>query len=328
MSAVRRSLFLVLGFLAGLTPALLSFSGAPSTHRMMCAFIFIPIACGASFQLTERFIRSGLGRRINTTLAIAFIGVTSYQSILLFFSDKFWAESNRIFFNSETALAESIRLPTSPPLAAGLHINRILEARNVPMSGVVNMSLEHLAPPQPMTLAISPALYSLVPFYKENVPAECVSSFGIGPYETSIKVEFTEAEVERWRRYGWTAERRCSDRTLYDIHLPFFYLPNELGWRDPCPNQREVVMKAKWLRERTELSLVTFRGASVKLETSSGLRIPASTEQRSERKITLAPGEIVTITVTSVHGSSAWLEEGSGQDAKIPKLESFEPIKP
>jgi hypothetical protein len=328
VSLVRRSLFVVLGFMAGLTPALLSYSGAPSTHRMMCAFIFVSIACGALFQSVAQALKGKAGSLANAAIALVFIGATGYQSFTLFFSEDFWKESNRIFFTSETALAETIRLPASPPVAAGLHVNRLLDAREVRLSGSTNMCFEHLAPTEPMTLAITTPLYPIVPFYLDNLPPEQVTSFGKGPYGTSVKAVFNESEVARWQKFGWTAERRCANNTLTNIHLPMFYLPHELGWRDLCYNQREVKMKAEWLREPTELSLVTSGGARVRLETSSGTALPPSTESRTERKVTLHPGEVVTITAESVHGSSTWLVEGSGPGAKIPKLESFRPVAP
>jgi hypothetical protein len=327
VALVRRSLFLSLGFLAGLTPALLSYSGAPSTHRMMCAFIFVSISCGAFFQSLDQRLKSSSARAVHATLAIVFVVVAGYQSATLFFSEKFWLEGTRIFFKSETALAETIRLPASPPVAAGLHINRLLDAREVPLSGSFNLSFEHLAPQQPMILAISPALYPIVPFYRDNLPSDQITSFGDGPYGTSIKAQFTASDVERWQNFGWTAERRCSGRTLTGIHLPIFYLPHEMGWKEPCHLQREIIMKAEWIREPTKLSLVTSGGAQVMLETSSGTVLPLSTESRSERPVMLHPGEVVTITAKAVHGSSTWLVEGAGPEAKIPRLESFRPVK-
>lgn len=130
------------------------------------------------------------------------------------------------------------------------------------------MCFEHLAPTEPMILAISTPLYPIVPFYLDNLPPEQVASFGKGPYGTSVKAVFNESEVARWQKFGWTAERRCANNTLTNIHLPTFYLPHELGWRDSCYNQREVIMKAEWLREPTELSLVTSG------EPESGLKHP------------------------------------------------------
>ena len=322
----RRSIFITLGFLAGLTPALLSFNGAASTHRMICAFIFISIACGGFFNLASRLLKGKIGKALVSATAFSFVVIAGKDSVNLFFSSTFWSQSDRIFFQSETLLSESIRLPLSSPLTAGPQVGRLLDARGVANSGVRNLAYDSLLPTQPTTVTLSPALQTLIPFYTQALPAERITSFGSGQYGTSIKAEFTSSEVERWKKYGWTAERRCADRVLKGIRIPMFFITNALGWSEPCPGQSEVIFKAKWVREPKELSILTFGGASVKVETSGGTSIPSSTDIRAVKKFMLHPGETVTLTVTKFDGTLAWLAEGPDNDAALPPLESFQPI--
>lgn len=326
ISLVRRSIFLALGFLAGLTPALLSFSGAPSTHRMMCAFIFISIACAAPFWLASKVSASRAGQWLVGITAACFVASATSQSVSLFFSPSFWTESERIFFGSETLIAESIRLPTTTPLAAGPQINRILEARGVENPGFVNLTYETLLPTRPMTIALSPAIQPLIPFYEGALPKERITTYGAVRDKPSIKAEFSASDVDHWAKYGWTLERRCADRTLTGVRLPVFFITNDLGWAEPCPGQREIILKAQWTREPTELSLITYRGTPVTIETSQGLKVTSSSTDQAPKQFTLHPNEIVTISVESSHGGLAWLMEGGEHTSKLPRLESFQPV--
>lgn len=323
---VRRSLLLTLGFLAGLAPSLLSFSGAASTHRMICSFMFISIACGGLFNFIPRIIKGAKGTIITAVLALPFLAVAGYQSVALFFSSAFWTQSDRIFLQSETLLSESIRLPVSNPLAAGPQINRFLDARGVPFSGVTNVYYDNLLPTTPMTLTLSPTLHTLIPLYTKSLPAERITSFGSGRFGTSIKAEFTASDIENWQKYGWTAERRCSDRVLKGLRVPIFLETNMLGWSTPCPHQSEVIFRAKWTGETKEISLVTFARAAIKVQTSRGTSVSSPPEARAIKKFTLHPGEEVTITVATVQGSSAWLAEGDDNDPQLLPLESFQPL--
>jgi len=326
VSIGRRSVFLGLGFLAGLTPALLSFSGAPSTHRMMCAFLFISIACAAPFWFASKVSTGRAGQWLIGIIAVCFVGTATKQSVALFFSPSFWTESERIFFGSETLLTEGIRLPTSTPLAAGPQINRILDARGVEKPGFANLTYETLLPTRPSTIALSPAIQLLIPFYEGSLPKEHITTYGTVPDKASIKAEFSASDVEYWGKYGWTIERRCADRTLTGIRLPTFYVTNDLGWMEPCPMQRQIIFRAKWTREPTQLSLLTYRGTPVTIETSQGLKVTSSSTDQAPKQFTLHPNEIVTISVESSHGGLAWLMEGGERTSKLPRLESFQPV--
>jgi hypothetical protein len=201
-----------------------------------------------------------------------------------------------------------------------------LEARGVPNSGVVNLTYEGLLPLRPSTIALSPAISPLITFYKNALPANHVTSFGPRPHEVSIKAEFDASNVETWKTYGWTAERRCSDRVLTGIRLPVFFITNDLGWAEPCPGQREIILKGKWMRGPTELFLITYRGTPVKIETSQGLKIASTPEDQSPKQFTLHPNELVTISIESIHGALTWLREGKEDLAALPPLESFQPV--
>jgi hypothetical protein len=61
--APRKALFIIGGFAAGFSTAVVSYQGAPSTHRMMCAFLFISIASAAFFNAIATKFKSNLVER-------------------------------------------------------------------------------------------------------------------------------------------------------------------------------------------------------------------------------------------------------------------------
>jgi hypothetical protein len=321
---VRRSAFLFMGFCGGLVPALVSFQGAASTHRMITCFIFISISCAAFLDLIERRCpRASIGRIVIACCTM----VAFFQGTSRFFSERFWEGSSRIFMRSETLLSESIRLPVKRRTIVDGEIFRFLEARNAQNHGLTNLTYETMMPQGATDYGVSSNMGIFRDFLSESLPSNQSSRFNGADDRASLHASLSESDATTWSQYGWRVERVCGERKMVSAHIPVFLVEPQVNWALGCAQHRENIFSATWTREPTELNLQVIGQVPVKVSSSMGKSFEKVASDPSPIKLSLSRGEQITITVGAVHGGFVRLVEGTVDSLKLPQLTSFKPAQ-
>ena len=320
----RGALFVGLGFLGGLVPTILAFNGRPSTHRMICSYIFVSIACGAAFEYFATRSRFARRTTVVTACAFGFVALSSFQSISIFLSPQFWLDAPPIFMHAETSIAESIELPVTSRIIVEPEVGRFLMARQFEKPGYLWLTYDLWMPKEEGEYAFASSFPELIGFYKSALPASQITTFGENSGRLGIRARFTAADVKRWQQYGWTVERRCSN-PQQPLRIPAFIFQDPLNWETECLNPKEIIFTAVWNRPATKLTLHGFIGIPMRVTTSQGTDLTIEPASLSATEFTLHPNEKVTITLTAVHGTMARLFEGDETSKVFPPLESFKP---
>jgi hypothetical protein len=322
----RRSAFVVSGFLIGLTPALATYDGQASTHRIICAYLFIALACAIPFDLLLRKLPRTWGPSATKVLAVCFIGVSGIQGIGIFLSPKFWTESERIFSHSTTLLAESIRLPAPESLHVDGQIVRYLEARYPKQPGYTVLAYDTWMPSDGDEHAISAHFQDLLTSYQAELPQSQITTFGSPSEIPSMRARFTSHDVGRWSSYGWTVERRCEKRQSPPARIPFFIFHNSFGWSSGCDRPTEHVFRARWNAPPQEMILYLSGALSLSITSSGGIAVDQYKAEASKISFTLHPDEEITITMRAANGNNAYLHRVLEHGSAPPPLESFKPV--
>lgn len=322
----RRAVFLIVGFGLGILPALISFHRSPSTHRIIGSFLFVSLACGAFFHgVLSRSMRR-TAQVMLLSLSSLFVIVAGYEGVSTFFSPQFWQGYNDVFMHSRTLLAESIRLPTTRNLVVDRYVARVLEARGYPDPGFSILSYETAMPTKFTEYALSPSVPELVDLLKREIPeAQMTSYVGMGGDE-SVLVKVTEEDAAQWQSYGWRVELPCSESQVVSARVPVFVYQPFYRWSYFCEGAKEIVFKAVWTRETTELTVEAFGPQWIKVETSQGTSLSRKEGDTEQLTLSLHPEEIVTITLGVVDGGIARIVEVTPNGERLPRLSSFKPV--
>lgn len=321
----RRAAFLVLGFGLGVLPAIVSFHRSPSTHRIIGSFLFISLASGAFFHAILSRRMSKASRAVFSSLAVVFSIVAGYEGVSSFVSPQFWQGYGDVFMHSRTLLAESIRLPTTRNIVVDRYVARVLEARGHFKPGFLILSYENALPTRATEYALSPAVPELVRFFKDEVPSEQVTSYmGMGGDE-SVLLKVSDDDAARWQRYGWRVQLPCSESQRISAQIPAFLHQPFYRWTYFCEGAKEIVFKAAWTREKTELKVEAFGSQAIRVETSRGTRLERREGEAESLLLTLHRDEIVTVVLNVVDGGVARLVEMGPDGERLPRLGSFTP---
>lgn len=312
LSGVRRGLFLLAGFVAGVLPGILSGTFGISAHRIMMSYLFIALGAGSAVNVPWRWLR-------RPAATILFAAVAAW-SIPLYFSDRFWPPDWRWNDNAEaTALAEA--LAENPPA-------RLIFMRQLGFWGFVSsvtsgaafLSLDNWLPPdnQAVTYLFTSQADLLRPQYEHLFPGR-VRPVG----RASFLVSFESADWSWVRRYGWTYTARCGDKVAAG-QVPFLFNV-QVGLENfPCAGPITYEWRAHWHGPETDMTLyfsgaaaVAARGLSLHqggFEQTLAFRMPADSD--------------VSIRVTGLPQSApiAILREISAGGPRAPGWESFTPL--
>lgn len=320
----RTALFVGLGFLGGIVPTILAFNGRPSTHRMICAYIFVSLACAGAVEYLATCSRLAHRKMLVRCGVVVFVVVAAWRSTAIFLSPQFWLDAPPIFMHAETAISESIALPVTSPFIVEPQVGRYLMARQVENPGFLWLTYDSWMPNGDGEYAFASSFPELIGFYRNALPADQVAIFGESSSRLGIRARFTASDARRWQQYGWTVERRCSN-PQQPLRIPAFIFQDPMNWGTECLDPREIIFTAVWNRPVTKLTLHGFRGVPMRIQTSQGSDLVIEPSDITATEFTLHPGEKITITITAIHGTIARLFEGDQTSTVFPSLESFKP---
>ena len=312
LSGVRRGLFLLAGFVAGVLPGMLSGTFGISAHRIMMSYLFIALGAGSAVNFPWRWLRR--------PAAAALFAAAAAWSIPLYFSDRFWPPEWRWNDNAEvTAIAEAVA-ENPPSRLIFMHQLGFWGFVTSVTSGAEYLSLDNWLPPdrQAVTYLFMSQAELLRPQYEHLFPGR-VRPVG----RASFLVSFEAADWSWVRRYGWTYTARCGDAAASG-QVPFLFNA-QIGLENfPCEGAITYEWRAHWHGPETDMTLyfsgraaIEARGLSVNregFEQTLAFRMPADTD--------------VSISVTGFPQSAliALLREVSAGGSRAPGWERFTPL--
>ncbi len=296
---VRRSLFIAFAFLGGLVPAILSCSGAASTHRSIGAFMLVPIAAAACFERLSDVVRPAF-KRAASLVALVFCALTAVQSWAIFTGSPFWQGTERVFVSGETLATERIRFPITTPTYAESVLAYILYSRGDTSPGHKYLSYENWMPSMPSTYLYTGNLGGFADWMKAALPPDQVEEFGVGPAAKSYIARVTEADLPRLRGNGWTYRRSCVSGRESEVQIPLFIVGQPLGWGSSCGKIASHTVRGVWLGQPGTLALhVSARTPTdVTVKTSSGFSSAVTVRAPVVLEVAVATGESVTVSAT------------------------------
>jgi len=312
----RRGLFLWAGFLGGMAPAVLGYSLAPSTRRMLMAMPFISLAAACALDRIPR----ARPRRIGCALFVLVLGV---HGVRFYFSSDFWHAGSLAVFDPERArLVEALPWPPHPPILAAKGLSYQLAPRKLFDDGIGRLKVENWFPPdQAETIyAMHWRDGPLQGFYRRLVGSENVRRFG-----RAFWVRVPAADWSWMRRYGWTYQVRCGD-AVATAQVPTLYQYETSLDLPLCPSGAEHVWRGRWLGPDAEL-ILRF-GGSARITGPEG-------EKRGRQAVDFAvfrarSGEELTVRLRVPAGAEleAMLMEVTPVHERVPPLEWVEPLAP
>ncbi|MFO0417277.1 MAG: hypothetical protein ACK5Y6_08320 [Pseudomonadota bacterium] len=321
----RVGAFLLLGFFGATISAIMSSNSGASGHRMITAYLFIALATGAFFQfLAKRFAGAGQ-RRFLSVVAAAFLLLVSAQSMRIFLSPEFWHGSSGVFSYGATKVSEAIKLPAQRPTVVDFELSRMLGARLVPDPRISVFSYENWMPNTAGDYAFSPPVSVIYPLYQRALVADKLQAYGEGQSLAFI-ASFDQADVERWRNFGWSADIICGTRSLLKTQIPSLIFGGGIRWSWDCREEQSIVYRGRWLGGQGELSL--WYGGLADLEfrnETSGVGNRVSGNQ-GWLNIPVATRDELTITLRIKSGAPIRLLEGKDGAGELVGLEKFEPL--
>ncbi len=312
----RHAVFLLGGFCLGLTPSLLSEGTAPSAHRMLMAYTFIPLAIACGIDAVPR-------PRLRCWAAVSCVAVLGVLSVRSFFSATYWDnESQAVFPRDRTLLAETAeRNPAVRKIVDG-GIKYHWGLRRLSAKDSELLSVENWLPPTgvPLQYVMGPHSSALRAFYLDLFGSERMTMIGQG--------FLLRLEAADWRwieAHGWTYRATC-EATVRQIHVPTLH-QRGIGFRDlACPHGADHEWRARWNGPR-EWVAVTFSG-DLGVEVNERLVAEKHGEEQ-EQTFELVPGDDVRL---HLHTEGLWpdvkLFEMSPQTRRLPRWESATPIDP
>jgi hypothetical protein len=322
----RRSAFIISGFIIGLTPALATYDGQASTHRIICSYLFIALACAIPFDLLMRKLPQRWGPPATSALAACFVAVAGIQGVGTFLSPQFWTESERIFSHSTTLLAESIRLPAPQSLHVDGQVIRYLEARYPKITGYTTLTYDTWMPREGDEHALSAHFQDLLTSYQAELPRSQITTLGSPSEIPSIRARFSAQDAATWNSFGWTVERRCERRQSPPARIPFFIFLNSFGWSSGCDRPSEHVFRARWNGPEQEIILHLSGALSINVTTSGGVAIDQYKPEASKISFRLHRDEEITITMRAANGNNVYLHQALEQGSSPPPLQFFKPV--
>lgn len=337
VAELRKKIFLLGGFAAGLSTSIVSAGTfVPSTHRMICSFLFVSIAAAAFFdRLWVGVSAHRLRRYLIAPMVGLFVFGVSWQSLSLFFSDSFLAKSRSIFQHGETLLSEALPLPARDrerPTLIDSGIIRFINARSPNQRDYRLIDYENFFPREVKSYAFSGRFGALLGFYRAAlVDPGAVKVFGGGDDRPlSFMVSFEEDDLIRWSRFGWRLRFSCVDaKESLELRVPLLVLDQTfLNSRMGCRGPRRYLFSAKYLGPKGELTLLATPDLNVSVNTSKSGVIERSAGGQAKLSFSIEQGDDLEVSLTAPNdGPYALLGARGGAKEQVlpPRLETFEP---
>lgn len=312
LTGVRRGLFLLGGFAAGLAPGIASGSFGISAHRIILAYPFVALAAGAAIGALPR-------PRLRAAAAAGLLVAATAWSVSQYFSEAFWASEDRYNQNAElTALAETLALRRPSRLIfmsqLGFH-HSVSGAR--PDDALLTADNWLPADGAAVTYAFTWQARALRAPYERLLPGRVVV---IG--RDSFLVELEAADWSWLRRAGWRLTARCGD-TVRHVQVPFLY-HREIGLALRCSGPVTWRWRGHWHGPRQPMLL---RGSGVLTVEARALSLRGAGFQQ-ELPFTLPADTDVTITLTTGPESAPDLQlyELTPGGRRVPDWERVTPL--
>jgi hypothetical protein len=213
LTGVRRGLFLLAGFAAGLMPGIVSDGGAISTHRIMMAFSFVVLAVASALDVLP-------WRRLRGAAATAIVLSAGVWSVAFYFSPRFWGQGGE-HFNFDVERTELNELITENPPARLITMPQIgyYMPRPGPQTKIDMLTVDNWLPPnrEAVTYLFTWEGGLLRPQYEQLFPRR-VQPVG----RDSFLVGLEAADWSWLRQHGWIYTVRCGDR-VHTAQVPFLY---------------------------------------------------------------------------------------------------------
>lgn len=311
LTSMRRKLFLFGGFAACLMPAIVSDQYSVSTHRMLLAFPFVPLAAGAAISaLPWRPLRLG-------SAALLLIAAT-VLSVRLYFSDRYWTAEAQLAFDWErTAVVEQLPASTTGRLIVTPEIGEF--AQMAPAGAEVEtLTLATWWPPVTGTYVFGPSARLLAPLYHYAFPGR-VQQFG-GAFSVAVGDAAQAPEP-----FGWMLEVRCDDVTAFRGTVPVVFTPGISPVHPACRAATAVTYRwaGLWRGPETPMRLDYIGAATV----TAGDEVILSQSDGEQRvPFTMPSGQAVRIEITTLPtGPRAALVELTPQGMRLPHPERVAP---
>ena len=315
LTGVRRGLFLLGGFVAGMVPGIASGTFAISAHRIMMTYAFVALAAGAALDLLP-------WRRVRAVAAAAVFGAVAVWSVPFYFSPRFWPPPLRWDVNAEmTALAEAIAEAPPPRLVFMSQLGFYASLAGAPAGSEPLLIDNWLPDERPVMYAFTWQAELLRPQYERLFPTR-VRPVG----RDSFLVDLGASDRSWLRRHGWQTEVRCGDNTR-TAQVPFLFSVGFVARDFRCGDAPiTYVWRARWSGPTREMQL-NFSGTLV--VEGAGFAARGEGFEKS-LSFTLPADSDVTISLTMPVGAppTAILLEQTPAGLRVPDWENFTPPSP
>jgi hypothetical protein len=337
LTQFRKKVFILGGFIAGLSTSIVSAGTfVPSTHRMICSFLFVSLAGAAFFDwLWRRLASPSLRRYLAAPITVIFICGVSYESLAIFFSEGFLDKSRGIFQHGETLVSESLPLPPRDGALTTLvdsGILRFINARSPDQRDYRSIDYENWLPHEVKRYAFSGRLGGLSAFYRAALgDPGAVKEYGGGDGRPrSFLATFGGEDIAKWNRFGWRLRFSCNDaENSLEIRVPLLVLDQTfLNTRMGCRGARRYLFSARYLAAQGDLTLLATPDLNININRSKSGVVARGAVGDVKRIFSVEQGESLEISLTTANeGAHALLGAGVDLAAELspPKLETFEP---
>ncbi len=308
----RRALFLLAGFLGGIAPAVLSVN-APSTHRMLMAYVFIPLAVALALDRLR-------WRTVRVAATGVLVAVVAAQSLALYFSPGFWSKETGWVFDWETTeLVEALPPAPHPRFVLMRSVGYYFDPRALVDPNYEFLTADNWYPAngQPLLYGFEHHAGPLKSFYEELLGYERVESFG-----RAFLVKFGAGDWSWLRQHGWTYEAQCGDtrRTgqvpvLYQLFMTFKDLH--------CADAVTHTWRGRWTGPASTLRLIWNGAARVTVDDAVAVD-KSGYEQTAEFHVD--PGAAVSVSINSGPPAVVQLFELTPAGERLPPWERVEPM--
>jgi hypothetical protein len=321
--APRKTLFNLCGFLAGILTSSVSSSGTPSTHRIICAYLFIAISSAGALHALEKLLRGKRAGLLATIAALLFVGSSAIISLRIFVSDEFWRHGDgAVFLHGETLLGEALPLSVSDPVTVDPLIYRLPLARSGNPRSYKTLGYANWLPTSSGIQAFSRRFEEFIPLYREVVAPDHIRVFGGVKYPKSFSVRFDESEAKTLSSFGWRLTVDCKDGTpVLSFRVPTFMIDTEFNtFSNYCKSEHEYRYVATWVGPPTELKITQDQVTHVEILS------PTAANNSNGRTFAVKTGEKVEIKVTPKHFASyVRLYRAGAPENRMPSIKSFVP---
>jgi len=248
-TGLRRGLFLLAGFCAGILPGVVSNSAGISTHRILMAYVFIALAAGAALDFLPR-------PRLRLAATLALLLVAGVWSARYFFSPRFWVGNSRLAFDAErTALNEIVARDAPRRLITMSQMTYFnYYGSNVDALGWDQLSADNWLPPngEAVTYLFTREAGLLRPQYERVFPGR------VQPVDVAFLVRLEANDWSWLRRYGWTYQVTCGTQRR-QVQVPFLFSLSLAVRAVQCRKDPTHVWRAHWHGPETDMVLL-FNG--------------------------------------------------------------------